>query len=105
MILIALQSSVALADFYQPHHSEDEHIETIISDNSFSEDELQTHQSTLKEINHSCHHFCSVNNITFIELNDLFSKNYILSKQIESDFKNKNYLSVILPKDIRPPIA
>jgi len=105
MIWIALQSTVAMADFYQPHHSEEEHIQTIKTHSTLTEDELLSHQPNFKDINHSCHHFCSVNTMTFIELDCLFTQNFQLSKQLETNFRNKNHLWIILPKDLRPPIA
>ncbi len=105
IILIACQSTYGMADFYFPHHSEKEHMATQVVDANHFTDKLQQHQTNLKDLSHSCHHFCSASNLAFVEFYAVYPHNYRLAKQIDDHFKNKNHLWVILPKDIRPPIA
>ena len=105
MVMIVLQSSVAMSDFYQPHHSEDEHTQTIISNQTLSNIELESHQHSLEEVNHSCHHFCASNTITFINLNELLNLN---SLNFNSNLLNTNsnhFKSRTVAPGLRPPIA
>ena len=105
MILIALQSSIAVADFYQPHHSESEHITTTVTETSFSDEELQTHQINLKNASNSCHHYCYCHTISFVNLNTLYPVvNATNNTQLFKDL-SKNYKSRSITPDLRPPIA
>ncbi len=104
LVLFALQSTIAMANFYQPHHSEAEHIQTLVTENTLSGNELKSHQSTTTEVNHSCHHFCASHSITFINLNDLMSiKSLIYNSNLLNTYSNRFKNRTITP-DLRPPI-
>ena len=105
IVLIAMQSTIAMADFYQPHHSETEHIATIITEKTFSDKELQTHQFNLKNFNNSCHHYCISHTHPFISSNTLYHVVSIVDNIKSLNNNSKNYKSRSITPDLRPPIA
>jgi len=105
ILLIALQSSISMADFYQPHHSEEEHTQTVISDQSLSKDELESHHTSLDTISHSCHHYCASPALTYIDINELFTQINFQKNIALQIIKAKSYSSRTLIPDLRPPIA
>lgn len=105
IVLIAMQSTIAMADFYQPHHSETEHIATIVSETTFSDKELQTHQFNLKNFSNSCHHYCVCHTLSFVNSNTLYHVVSIVNNTKLLNNYSKNYKSRSITPDLRPPIA
>jgi|GEM_PF-473218 len=106
VILIALQSVVAIADVHQTHQTGTQHLEYDQDHRSHSASEKQTFEKDSNAVSeYDCHHCCHCHGMAHFFLP---SQNNSLdtpsSEQRILDFRLK-YPSAFVTPDLRPPIA
>ena len=109
LVLVALQSTIAVADLHQAHQSGQEHL-------SFDHSEqvtgvLDTHLKPFtsdqvdSDVSYDCHHCCHCHGVACHYL-DNFQNNYLSSFDSSNLFENLTlFTSRITSPNLRPPIV
>lgn len=110
LALIAVQSTVAVADSHQSHQTGAEHIEFEHEHNNDNQSTQIKQLSgidtdTLTNIQFDCHHCCHCHGVAQFEIANSINNIYLNTdnyKVLENFFK---YKSLLISPDLRPPIV
>ena len=108
--LIALQSTIAVADLHKPHQSGTNHIEFDESHDHDSrklevKKESNKDSNLSSDIQYDCHHCCHCHGVTqlFMATNSSEFRNYDYDSQYSR--VTSNYKSLLISPALRPPIV